>query len=50
MNKVITLRARGCGKTLKANKELIKRWPKGTIAFVSRGGIRYSEEANVEEI
>ncbi len=50
MDTTITGGSRGRGKTLEANKEIVKQWPKGKIAFASRKDIRYSEEADAEEI
>jgi hypothetical protein len=41
---------RSCGRTLKANKELLKQWPAGTIAYATKDGVRYSELADAEEI
>ncbi len=50
MDRKIIFGGRGGGKTLRTRKALLKQWPKGTIAFVGHDGVRYSEEADAEEI
>lgn len=41
---------RSGGKRMAQNKALLKQWPAGTIAHVTKDGVRYSELADAEEI